>query len=288
MSVRQATFYDKDRDRWYRDPSNPSKTYPGVTSILNSRGVPSLEKAKRNGIIEFVARNRDKLEGLPLSGVRSLLSDQATVLPEWSVGMPFGSATHQVIQNIIEDAPLDRNVEHVDGTDSYPVSNTFTEWVPRLWGEFVKQFKVEILECEQTVVSDTFGFGGSFDLIVSLETPEKGRHNAIVDTKTNKSGPHASVAIQNKGYSKADAIMNLSTGERRSLPSIDASYVLWMQEFTTFDRPAWNLLPLSFDEHVWKIFYAHLLLFQFGKTEHEYMGDSLNGPDAFKRWIPRS
>jgi hypothetical protein len=283
---RPGTFQDGQGARWYRDPANPSKTYAGVTSILNAAAKPGLEKAKVNGVATYAAKNRKMLAEQNQATVISILKNNDAVLPDWKVGRDYGSAVHQVIENIINDRPLDYMLQEVEGTPTYPVSNTFTEWVPRCWGEFVETFKYEPVEVEATVMSDQHRYAGSLDHMGYVTTPERGRHLAIIDAKTNKRGPQASVAVQNKAYSCAGEFVNIGTGARRPIPKVEGSYVLWMHETTLSERPDWDLLPLAFGEEQWREFYARLVIFAHSKTEHEWLGESLTGKTLFNRWTP--
>lgn len=286
-SPRPGTFKDAQGDRWYKDVSNPSKTYAGVTSVLGAAAKPALEGAKRKGIAEYAARNRKTLVDHNQATVISILKNTDAVLPDWAVGRNYGTAVHQVIENIINDRPLDYKLQEVEGTRTYPVSNTFTDWVPRCWAEFLDRFKYEPVEIEQTVVHEQHRYAGSFDHLGWVTTPERGRHLAIMDAKTNRAGPRASVAVQNMAYAKCPEIMNPGTGERRPLPRVTASYVLWLHEDNLSGTADWDLLDLAFGEDQWREFYARLVVYAHSKVEHTWLRESLTGKTLFRRWEPR-
>ncbi len=215
-----------------------------------------IEKAKINGVARYAAKNRKELAGYTRQeDAYRILRDEGETLPDWNVARAFGNAVHQVIENIINGNPLGHLVREVEGTATYPVVNDFTEWVPRYWAEFVRAHKVEIVSCEKSVVSDRWGYAGSYDILAYVDGVL-----TFVDAKSNAKGPHLwSVAMQNEAYRRADYILDFVTGEQEELPQAERSMVLWL-------RPeGWNTWPLPNGPEVWKDFYAHLYLFQQGK-----------------------
>lgn len=250
---RDGTWYDKAGNRWYKHPHNPTKDYAGVTSVLNTQRFDYLEKAKVNGIVDYAARHRARLAELSsMKAVADILKNQDEVLPDWRVAREFGNATHQVIENIINGKPLDYLLKEVEGTAKYPVDNTFTEWVPRYWDEFCRAHSVKVHACERSVVSDRWGYAGSYDFLLEVDGVL-----SYVDGKTNAKGPHLwSASLQNKAYAKADYELDFITGEKTERPPVTQSFVLWL-------RPeGWNLWPCDNSDEVWKDFYARLWLFQ--------------------------
>lgn len=210
-----------------------------------------------NGVARYAAKNRAHLATYTnQETVYKILKTQDEVLPDWRVAREFGNQVHQVIENIVNGKPLDYLVQEVEGTAKYPVDNTFTEWVPKYWDEFVRRHNVQIVSCEQSVVSDKWGYAGSYDLFGLVDGKP-----VFIDAKSNAGGPHLwSVALQNKAYGSADYCLDFITGEQTPLPEAEGSMVLWM-------RPeGWNVWPLPYDNEIWRQFYAHLLLFQAGKA----------------------
>lgn len=274
MAERTGTFKDRDGDRWYRSPSNPTASYAGVTSCLNARNKVGINKAKVNGVAKYAAANRKILANMTQAGAIALLKSEDETLPDWSVGREFGTATDLVIKDVLLGQPIEPR--EVEGTDSYPVKNDFHEWAPQYWSEFQAQHNVKVILPEATVYSHQFGYAGSMDMLLEVDGV-----NTIVDLKTNKNGPHGDVGLQNRAYASADEIVDVVTGETRPLPPIERSGVLWMRE------EGWGFYPLKFDEDVFRAFFACLVLFQFSKIgEHEMIGERLSGTIDFKRWIP--
>lgn len=289
---RNATFFDSQRNRWYRpDPANPTKTYPGVTSILNSRNKGGLEGAKRNGIINYVADNREQLATLNKGVIKAVLKDQDELLPDWKVGREYGTAVHTVMENCIMGRDPEFGLKHVEGTPTYPVSNTFTEWVPKVWAEFNEKYNFELHSVEKTVISEKHRYAGSYDIMGTMDALDGSgkRVMTLLDTKSNAKGPHGDVALQLAAYGNADFIIDTNTGEKTALPKVEQTAVLWLHENPALGggEPGWNLHPLRFDAEVFKWFYGHLMVFACGLREHELIGQAHNGPERWKRYIPR-
>jgi hypothetical protein len=239
--------------------------------------VDFIERAKINGVARYAAKNRKELVGKTQEGVYQLLRTQDEVLPDWKVAREFGNAVHQVVENVINGKPLDHLVREVEGTATYPVDNTFTEWVPKHWSEFCKRHNVKVIDCEQSVVSDKWGYAGSYDFLLEVDGVL-----SFVDGKSNAKGPHLwSVAMQNKAYAMADYRLDFTTGVETELPPVAQSLVLWL-------RPeGWNTWPLPDGPEVWKDFYAHLYLFLRGKEGGGCEGLEPMHPDLLippRRW----
>lgn len=286
------TFTDVNGERFYRDPGNPTKVYPGVTSILNTRYKAGIEKAKLNAAVLYLARQRklETFQKMTQADIVAFMKNEDVYLPTWKVARDFGTACHQVIENLVDGVDVSTNVQWVEPHAKYPCSNTFVEWVPEVWAQFVKKFDVEVLMSEQVVVSDQWGYAGRFDLIVLMDFHDgMGPQVTMLDIKTNVNGPHGDVAIQNTAYSKADHILT-PNGKYQSVPDVTRSAVLWMHENAPLSLgvPSWNLYPLRFDDTTWRTFYAELILHRFShQGEYNVIGEGLNGEDKFTRWVPR-
>lgn len=224
-----------------------------MSAVLGTQRFGYLETAKLNGVASYAARNRVRLaEYSTQKAVYDILKNQDEVLPDWRVAREFGNQVHQVIENIINGAPLAHLVKEVEGTKSYPVDNTFTDFVPRYWDQFVRAHDVKVVACERSVVSDKWGYGGSYDILAYVDGVL-----SYVDAKSNARGPSIwSVSLQNEAYRRADYELDFITGEQTERAPIERSYVLWMRE------EGWNMWPLPNGPEIWKDFYARLWLFQ--------------------------
>jgi hypothetical protein len=292
MANTDTTFFDRGtQDRWYRDPGNATRTWPGVSGILNARRKGGLEGAKQKGIREYAARNRKMLAEMNQAEVITLLKTQNVILPDWRVGADYGTQVHQVIENLVAGKPYLNNVVEVEGTDKYPVTNEWG-WVVDNWNEFVAKYNVVVLYSEEMVINDTLRYAGRFDLIVEMDGDPfetDGRVVVILDIKSNAKGPHGDVAVQNTAYGKAEFIVDMETGKRTPMPKVTHSAVLWMHDRPALsEKPGWNLCPLRFDAYTWKVLYSLVTLYGFAAAgEHEVILPATNGPELFERYQPR-
>lgn len=242
---RPATFYDDQGDRHYRDPRNHTITWTGVSAILGTRHQPWLERAKRRGIAEYAARHRKELaEFSRAPDVVAKLMDESVVLPEWTAKRDAGTSAHQAVDDIITARDV--------GTAGLPDDDPRV-WARRWWTEFRAATGFKPIDSEQTVISDRFGYGGSYDLYGEL--PDGRR--CLVDVKTNQNGPKPDVGLQLEFYHRADRILNPTTGERRPMHVVDAHFTLWL-------RPdGWAWVPILSGDRVWRECYARLLTYRF-------------------------
>lgn len=265
MASVDGTCLDDAGNRWYRDPRNPTLLYASVTSILNIKAKPGLGIGLKNGVAKYAARNRHALAELTQLDVEKLLKDESVIVPDWHIAGDFGTAVHQVVENIINLRPLHENLKLVKSTKTYPVNNTFTEFVPQYFSEFMREHNAKPLMTERAVMSATYGYGGRFDGIMEIDG-----ELAIVDVKSNKNGPKDEVAMQNDAYANADYIIDMETGRIEPLPKVTASYVLWIRE------EGWNLFPLKFGRP-FQVFLKHLDVFNaWAREVPTFVGDPLH------------
>jgi len=258
-----GTCLDDAGNRLYRDPRNPTQLYASVTSILNIKSKPGLGIGLKNQVATFAAKNRKELATLTQAETLAILKDEKVIAKDWQIAGEFGTAVHQVVENIIYAEPLDHDLRVVESTKSYPVSNTFTEFVPQYWGEFVREHNVKPIMAERSVVNTIWGYAGRFDTIAEIDG-----EIAIIDTKSNKNGPKPEVALQNSAYSQGEYVFDFQSGKITPLPRVTASYVLWIRE------EGWNLFPLKLNDRTFDVFLEHLFLFR----SWAYEVDTFVGP----------
>lgn len=87
------------------------------------------------------------------------------------------------------------------------------------------------------------GWGGTLDMICTL--PGLGR--ALVDIKTNRSGPFGEVALQLAGYRYAEVYLD-DDGVEQPMPEVDWCGVLWLR------ADGWDLFPYVADREVFRHF----------------------------------
>lgn len=85
---------------------------------------------------------------------------------------------------------------------------------------------------EAVVFNRSRRYGGTLDVIATLENrvlPSTGRPSrALIDIKTNRSGPFAEVALQGAGYRYAEFMLD-EAGEEVPMPAVDEFLCLWLR-----------------------------------------------------------
>lgn len=266
MSVRPGTFFDSMGDRHYRHPDDYHRTWVGVSAILGTRRLEFVERARRKAIAEYSARNRKRLAEVSRApDVVAELLDEANTLPEWGAKRDAGTAAHDVLDLIIS------------GQASPPPADLNPDdprvWAPRWWAAFTEQTGFRAIDSERTVINDTYGYAGSYDLYGILP----GGTRCLVDVKTNARGPKSDVALQLEFYDRAEAILDVVTGVTVPMHEVDKHYVLWM-------RPdGWAWIPVESGDRVWRYCYARML------TYFDHISDEVIGsPEAGSLEVPRA
>lgn len=263
---RPATFFDRTGDRHYRHPNDYHRTWVGVSAVLGVKRLEFIERARRKAIATYAARHRADLakKTRALDVVAELL-DEGNTLPEWERKRAAGVEAHVVIDRLITGDHHARNIP-------LPADDPRV-WAPKWWIEFARATGFRAIDSEQTVVSDRYGYGGSYDLYGQL--PDGTR--CLVDVKTNERGPKSDVALQLEFYHRADSILDTRTGAEVPMHPVDRHYVLWM-------RPdGWAWIPLMSGDQVWRYCYARLL------TYFDHLADEvILDPEAGNLAVPRA
>lgn len=244
-SPRPGTFYDKLGDRHYRDPLNSTVTWIGVSAILAIRKAEQLEAARRKAIALYAAKHRKSLALVSRApDVIAELLDEDVTLPEWKRKRDEGTLAHQAIDDLVNGRPV--------AVASDPDDPRY--WAPRRWSQFLEDTRFTPVDTEQTVISDRFGYGGSYDLYGLL--PDGTR--CLVDVKTNYWGPKPETGYQLEFYDPAhtDFRLDCATGERAPMHPVDRHYVLWLRP----DGYAWR--PMLSGPEVWRECFARLLTYR--------------------------
>jgi hypothetical protein len=88
----------------------------------------------------------------------------------------------------------------------------------------------EILEA--VVFNRTYRYGGTLDIIATLKNrllPSGKASRALIDIKTNRSGPFAEVALQGAAYRYAEIMVDKVSGEEVPMPEVDEVLCLWLR-----------------------------------------------------------
>lgn len=262
--------YDKAGDRWYINKETGER-YAGVTSVLNVLNKEGVNKAKLKKLAEYLADNRTRLsEGTKAKFMAEVKNDDV-YLDDWRVAREVGTAGHKVLENLIAGKPVDEGVKDVEGWEGEsPVG-----WMSRAWEELNEQFDVQPLHSERMVFSDDYGFSGTYDNAWLIDG-----ELCMVDAKTNKNGPRASVGLQNIAYAMAEKAYDEDGNVVDNL-EFERSRVFWV-------RPeGWQLYELRFDNELWVDFRALLRAFQHVKLREGRVIEEPLYDDGitFTRWF---
>lgn len=264
--------YDKDSDRWYLDGESGER-YAGVSSILNVLNKEGINKAKLKLQAAYLADNRKTMWELTKAEYLARVKNDGVYLDDWRVARDVGTQAHGVLDAILKPNRIEipYMTENVDGWDGeHPKF-----WMQRAWDELNEQFDVKPLHNETMVFSDKYGYAGTYDNAWMIDG-----ELCMVDAKTNKNGPRASVALQNMAYAMAEYYYD-SDGNVQDNLTFERSRVFWV-------RPeGWNLYELRFDDELWVDFRAMLRVFKHVKLrEKSAIQDALNDDGlTFRRWF---
>lgn len=268
MSLRRD--HDEQWDRWYIDDDTGEK-FAGVTSVLNVANKEGVNKAKLKQQAIYLADNRKRMADLTKAQYLAEVKNDSVYLDDWRVAREVGTAAHLVLENLIDGKAPETDAQDVEGWEG----QSPTLWMTRAWEELNERYNVQPLYSETMVFSEKWGYAGTYDNAWLIDG-----ELCIVDAKTNKNGPRASVGLQNMAYAMAEH-MYLPNGEVADNVEFEKSRVFWV-------RPdGWQLYDLRFDNELWVDFRAHLRLFKYTKLrEGKVIEDALVEDGlTFRRWF---
>jgi len=262
--------YDDNYDRWYID-KDKGERYAGVTSILNVVNKEGINKAKLKLQATYLADNRKDMAELTKAQYMARVKNDSVYLDDWRVAREVGTQAHAVLEGILNN-DVDANVgEEVEGWEGQHPKL----WMTRAWEELNEQFDVKPLHNETMVFSDKYGYAGTYDNAWLIDG-----ELCMVDAKTNKNGPRASVGLQNMAYAMAEK-MYLPNGDVAANETFERSRVFWV-------RPeGWQLFELRFDNDLWVDFRAMLRTYQHVKLREKRVIEEGLVEDGltFRRWF---
>lgn len=260
----------EDDARWYLDDETGER-YCGVTSVLNVLNKEGVNKAKLKMQATYLADNRKRMADLTKAQYLAEVKSDKVYLDEWRVAREVGTQAHSVLENLIERDPNYLATPDVEGWEGqHPAL-----WMRRAWEELNERFDVKPLHSERMVFSPQYGYAGTYDNAWWIDG-----ELCMVDAKTNKNGPRASVGLQNIAYAMAEKAYD-NDGNIVDNETFERSRVFWV-------RPeGWNLYELRFDNELWVDFRAMLRAFKHVKLresrviEESLVDDGL----TFRRWF---
>lgn len=269
-----ARDYDDAWDRWYIDQESGER-YAGVTSILNVLNKEGVNKAKLKLQATYLADNRKRMSELTKAQFMAEVKNDNVYLDDWRIAREVGTYAHGVLEYILEHGTDDVLTHDFGPAVEGAKTPDPAIWVKNAWEELNEQFEVEPVHNETMVFDPKYGYAGTYDNAWLIDG-----QMCIVDAKTNKNGPRASVALQNTAYAMAEK-MYLPNGEVADNLTFERSLVFWV-------RPeGWNLYELRFDNDIWIDFRAMLRAYHFVKLrEGRCIEDALADDGlTFRRWF---
>lgn len=183
---------------------------PGVTTLTDG-GLPktALINWSANATADAAVNRWDELSTMPpaqrlkvLQGARYEDKDRAA---------KRGTEVHRYAEHLLHGQSVTVPDELVGHVESY--------------ARWMDDFAVEPVHVEFPLASYKWGYAGTGDLICWVTTQDMGRHLALIDTKTNRSGIFGETALQLSGYRYADVLLE----PERPMPEVAATYAVWVR-----------------------------------------------------------
>ncbi|MFD7257808.1 hypothetical protein [Streptomyces sp. NPDC059874] len=230
--------------RFYLHPEIRDLAHPGVTSIIgmlpkqnflspwNARMTAELAVDSIDFISSMAERDREGAVQYLKGAARRYTKIRADI----------GSEAHDIFERLIR------------GEEVYSVRADLAPYL-RHFREFMEAVNPELVRAEDVAWSDTYGYAGSFDVILYVWLDEKGnptpdrsgtRYLVMADWKTSKA-TYPDVALQLAAYQRADFIID-PEGKREPMPEFDGAFVLHITDET------WSFKPVVTDDDVFEEF----------------------------------
>jgi hypothetical protein len=213
---------------------HPRKSYQlaSVTNIKKVRNVPPINTWKVNTTAKYAAENLERLMPLPENERYRLIK---SAIYEPSESGQIGDIVHDWIDRTVKGeviTSLDLDAPDIPKA-AKPTFNSFLA--------FTRYYKPTLNDAEFTVWSDKYGYAGTADLDMTLDSDD-GPKRILADTKSGNKA-YWDTAIQLAPLVKADFILD-EGGNEIPLPQFDGAAILHL-------RPTYfMLIPVNhIDEH---------------------------------------
>ncbi|MEV0126362.1 hypothetical protein AB0I16_33260 [Streptomyces sp. NPDC050703] len=219
--------------RFYIHPTDRDVAHPGVTTVIgmlpkqdflgpwNAKMAATLAVDSLDFVADMAARDRE--------GAIQYISGAARRYTK--VRADLGSEAHDLFERLIRGEYVGR------------VRADLTPYVAH-FREFLDAVNPELFRAEDVAWSDTYGYAGSFDVVMRVwldddgnPTPDRSGtpHLIMGDWKTSKS-TYSDVALQLAAYANADYIID-AEGNRSPMPEFDGAAVLHVTDETWAFKP---------------------------------------------------
>ncbi|MFE0692763.1 hypothetical protein [Streptomyces sp. NPDC058869] len=220
-------------NRFYVHPENRDIAHPGVTSVLGML-------AKQNFLAPWQAKMAAELAVDSIDFVADMARRDRDGAVDYLKGAArrytkvradLGSDAHDYFERLIRGEYVGRV-----RSDLQPYVEHFRE--------FLEAVNPELVRAEDVAWSDTYGYAGSFDVVMRVwldadgnPTPDRSGtpHLIMGDWKTSKA-TYPDVALQMSAYQNADFIID-PDGNREPMPEFDGAAVLHVTDKTWAFKP---------------------------------------------------
>jgi hypothetical protein len=231
MGIR--TIY-KGGSRFYFDTAKPDIRVPGVTSVVGMLPKPFLQFWNAKMVAELAVDSLPIIEQMAARDRQGAVDYLKGAARRYTKARSdIGSQAHDLFERMIRGERVAR--VHLD-MDPYRFR----------FAEFLDTVQPELIRAEDIAWSDTHGYAGSFDAILSVRLNEDNEPDpagepalVIADWKTSKS-TYPDVALQMSAYAHADRIIS-PTGDSEPMPEFDGACVLHITP------EGWEFLPVAID-----------------------------------------
>lgn len=188
------TFRRINRGSYHSYEENGAKV-PGVTTLIGDGcPKPALVEWAARSVAEWAGDNHDRLADLPPSSVTA----QAVKAFRDGRGkaLSHGTIAHTLAERLMRGDEIEVPDEMAGVVD------TLLQWV--------RDYHVEPIAIEASVLHRAFHYAGTVDLIANVWG-----HLALIDYKTGKSGIFPEAALQLAAYANAEVYVDADGNERR-------------------------------------------------------------------------
>lgn len=186
MTQPKYATQDKNGRRLYRDPLNPKKRVPSVTTVMGMKAKPLLVNWAAKCSAEYAIENWEMLSGLSpaerltlIKGAHNRKRDDAADL---------GDKVHLFAEAYLKDEPMPAYPEEAKAS----VANLLA------WIDLIEP---RLIAAEVSVISD-LGYAGTFDLLAEIDG-----EIWLLDWKTGK-GVYDEVGMQLAALHFADRVLS--------------------------------------------------------------------------------
>lgn len=229
---------------------NGAGPWPGVTTITRVLDAPALTNWKLNQVAQSAIDNAERLVEDRESGRTEAAIKSLTTLS--TSAMDRGSRIHAALESV-----LLREAATVDPRDESAIAGA------RAWlNAQARDHAFVPLSVEAFLINETLGYGGTLDLIASIDG-----ETWLLDWKTGKSvaGPDGKVyrdhRLQLAAYANAEFIARVNDPERHPLPAIDRYGIVHVTDGGT------RLYEATVTERDWMAFQSCLDLYQWTREK---------------------